>query len=267
MQPGDSASSTHSPSVSTSSLTRSRTSSLSSHTDVTIEPSYPSDVLNAQYSLGIMRGSLEALELILRNLEDKTLQQEALEDNHQLTEELRKLRQGLGDLDKKQTEGKQEIELLMKNLLEEQSLKDLQKQVDEEIKLSMDTLVKEEVEAYLKKETPAALQKELQERKEQLKEAHRDLHNSESKRLNALLRDRNRNEPLHKIYRKDGTVSDRFPKTLDELFNIDAETCKLLVEEYSLPPSSSKDGDLNRFMIFCGVQYQMVRRGNDIVQT
>jgi hypothetical protein len=61
----------------------------------------------------------------------------------------------------------------------------------------------------------------------------------------------------------DGSVSERFPKDLKSLFSLDANTVKALMNDYELPnPSNSnKDHNLNRFMQFCGVRYQLVRPG------
>jgi len=60
----------------------------------------------------------------------------------------------------------------------------------------------------------------------------------------------------------DGTVSRHYPKDLKSLFMLDAETTKALLFDYKLPnsDSNSQDHNLNRFMHFCGIQYQLVRR-------
>jgi len=83
----------------------------------------------------------------------------------------------------------------------------------------------------------------------------------------------------------DGTVSPRFPKDLKGLFSLDgefskgalrirqkksssltqvtkAESVKALMNDYEFkqPLSSNNDHNLNRFMQFCGVRYQLVAR-------
>ncbi|KIK61249.1 hypothetical protein GYMLUDRAFT_43311 [Collybiopsis luxurians FD-317 M1] len=260
MQPADPPTSSTCFSPTTSSSTPlSRTVSLSSNTDITIEPSYPSDI---QDPLATMRSTLENLEDIIRELETQTMNQ-GLAEGSLFAADIQKIRQDLDGIEKGHANGTQEIKLLMDDLVKKTSLAEIQKQVDEEIKQNMDSLIKEEVKTYLEQAIPSKIQQELQDRKKELDEVNRDLHNSESKRLNSLLRERNRHEPLRNIYRSNGEVSKHFPKTLDDLFNIDATTCKTLVQDYNLEVSASKDGNLNRFMVFCGVQYQMVRRGND----
>jgi len=235
----------------------------SSYTDISIEISHSSDVLNAQYTVGVMQGSLDALQDVLQNLTDQTLYP-GLTENSKLSKELAEIRKGLESVDVKHAYGQEEIGLLMDKLMKEQAIDELRGQVNKEITLNMDKLVKEEVEAYLQNTIPLNLQQDVQKSKKELDEVSRELHNSESKRMNALLREKNRHEPIHTIFRSNGTISEHFPKTLEDLFNIDASTCKALVNDYDIesPDGTSKDGNLNRFMQFCGVQFQMVRRGN-----
>ncbi|KAF5343879.1 hypothetical protein D9757_014108 [Collybiopsis confluens] len=286
-----------SPSTS-SSVPLSRTTSLSSQTDITIEPSYSSGPAYAQDSLSIMRDSLINLEVLdfmvmlifcgserltrfpecSSELESQAMDQGLL-NNNQFGEELQKIRQGLDDIDKGQTNGIQEIHrkypgpeclwnaqfvvVIMEDMLKHKALDVIRKQVDDEIKDKLGLLIQEEVQEYLKQEMPSKLGKDLQKMNTELDELHRDLHNSESKRMNSFLREKNPHEPLQTICKSDGKVSEYFPKTLDELFNLDDKACKALVQDYGLEVSSSKDGNLNRFMVFAGVQYQMVRRGNN----
>jgi len=67
-------------------------------------------------------------------------------------------------------------------------------------------------------------------------------------------------DPLGTIHMTDGTVSRYYPKDLEGLFKLDADTTKALMSDYQLPiqDSNSQDHNLNRFMQFCGVQYQLV---------
>jgi len=86
----------------------------------------------------------------------------------------------------------------------------------------------------------------------------------ESRRANAQLRiGKNDDRPspqLATIHMTDGTVSRHYPKDLEGLFKLDAETTKALMSDYELSSSDthSQDYNLNRFMHFCGVQYQLV---------
>ncbi|KAF9075656.1 hypothetical protein BDP27DRAFT_1415427 [Rhodocollybia butyracea] len=260
MQPeAPSASSTCPSPISSSNDLHSRTSSFSSHTDISVSPPHSSETLNAHYSIGTMKESLDNLDGIL----NRFMARHESTDSDQLSDELKGIRNELNVIQKTQSDGTEFINLLMQDLLAAKSIEVLQKQVDEEIKADMDKVVKEEVDAYFRTAVPSQLVKNLKDRKLELEKARRDLHNSESKRLNALLREKNLHSPLHTLYRSNGSVSDHFPKSLDELFSMDAATCKALVNDYEIENSTSRDGNLNRFMVFCGVQYQMVRQGSN----
>ena len=97
----------------------------------------------------------------------------------------------------------------------------------------------------------------------------------ESRRANAKLRIDKPGEPLATMFMTDGNVSGRFPKDLTSLFSLDgefpasqrfetftgvaAEDTEALMADYGIPePSESRDHNLNRFMQFCGVRYQLV---------
>lgn len=82
---------------------------------------------------------------------------------------------------------------------------------------------------------------------------------------------------MNAILMSNGEISSRFPATLKELFALDG-TCALvlsseltgpcfisgatvrqLLDEYEIPIiTESREGNLNQFIQFCGVQYQMV---------
>ena len=88
-------------------------------------------------------------------------------------------------------------------------------------------------------------------------------------------------EELRTIYKTDGTISTLFPKNLQELFGMNseqsitaprqlniadddlqfvaAETARRLLDEYGMwDGTKSRERNLNHFMQFCGVNYQLV---------
>ncbi|KAJ3793224.1 hypothetical protein GGU11DRAFT_422159 [Lentinula aff. detonsa] len=253
-------------------------------TDIPIAQTNPASdsILEVQHSVGMMHESLNALEQILQNLAEGQ-NSGLLADKGQLNE-IEEIHKDLTAIQKNQVDGTEEIELLMKNFLDQKAVEKIEEQVNQEIQRDMDKLVKEEVQAYLQSAISSELQEELLQRKKELDEAHCELHNSESKRLNSLLSERNVNEPLHNIYCSNGKISEHFPKTLNELFAYDgqlslsidsfdrdtesevllflhaADTCKTLVKDYNIdsPEGTSKRGNLNRFMVFCGLQLSMI---------
>jgi hypothetical protein len=114
--------------------------------------------------------------------------------------------------------------------------------VEEDIDTHIDELVKVQVAKDLDQYIPKTLQDELAERKLQLEEVQRALHNSrvliscflpilqftnncsESRRANAELRSSDTGSCLHTIYPPKGVVSALFPRTLRELFALDGKT-------------------------------------------
>ncbi|KAF8070393.1 hypothetical protein FPV67DRAFT_1487212 [Lyophyllum atratum] len=110
---------------------------------------------------------------------------------------------------------------------------------------------------------PQNLQDEVAIQKSELDELRIQLHNSESRRANGALRSNQSDESLREIYMSNGKVSNRYPKSLKDLFELDFETSKVLMMDYEIPDvSEARDRNLNRFMQFCGVSYQMVRTGS-----
>ncbi|KAF7315024.1 ATP-binding cassette transporter [Mycena indigotica] len=72
-----------------------------------------------------------------------------------------------------------------------------------------------------------------------------------------MLRD-GESAPLQPIYKTDGTVADKFPSTLKELFEMDVSTSQELMREYELSEcSASRERNLNRLMQFFNVKYQL----------
>jgi len=134
-------------------------------------------------------------------------------------------------------------------------------QVNREITEQIDAMVQEQVAQCLKDHIPEDLQLELAKNKQEYEELQLALHNSESRRINGSLRANRPEEALQTIYMSDGTVSPRFPKDLRGLFDLDADTTKALLTDYGLTAgiSNIRDANLNKFLQFCGVRYQLVK--------
>lgn len=81
----------------------------------------------------------------------------------------------------------------------------------------------------------------------------------EARRANALIRSNHLNDPLHPLLTGEGVVSPGFPKDLSQLFALDADAAMALNDEYGMTGiEEGKERNLNRFMQFCGISYQMV---------
>ncbi|KAF9012589.1 hypothetical protein BDQ17DRAFT_712636 [Cyathus striatus] len=119
-------------------------------------------------------------------------------------------------------------------MLKNQIVENMREQVEKEIVEQIDELVREHIAECLKEHIPQDLQNDVADSKRELREVRLALHNSESRRLNANLRSWS-------------------------LFSLDADTVKALMGNYEIPdPSDSCDRNLNRFMQFLGVRYQLV---------
>jgi len=175
-------------------------------------------------------------------------------------------KQALSDLlqqmevqDHRHNDGLIEIQRILEGLVENQIVEEMRKQVEQEIASQIDELVKEQVEEFLEAHIPKELQDEVAFSKRELEQLNLRLHNSESRRANAKLRINKPDDKLATMFMATGNVSDRFPQDLNELFSLDAEITDALMADYGIPePSESRDHNLNRFMQFCGIRYQLV---------
>jgi len=160
--------------------------------------------------------------------------------------------------DDKHTKGIKEINDMIDDLLNVQIVAQLESEVEKIIEAEIDEMVKLQVAEDLKKHIPQEQQDELVKVKHELEEVQRALHNSESRRANAELRDDEPNSIINTIYRADGKISPLFPKDWKALFSLDGESCKKLLHEYGQANvSDSRERNLNRFITFCGLPYQV----------
>jgi len=208
-----------------------------------------------------LKGSMEALTGSFDGLNAQAMQIALLREVG-TKQEIASLRQQMCNQDQKHKEGMHEIQRILDNFLQNQVVENMRKQVEREIAGQIDDLVKAQVSSCLHDHMPHDLQLEVTERKRELEELNLRLHNSESRRTNGNLRSNKPDEVLAPILMTDGTVSPRFPKDLKSLFSLDADTVKALMVDYEFktPPTPNSDHNLNRFMQFCGVRYQLVVR-------
>lgn len=54
-------------------------------------------------------------------------------------------------------------------------------------------------------------------------------------------------------------VSDVFPKDMSELLTMDAERVAALLAHYDIPADKSREENMNRFMRFCNIGYQVYK--------
>lgn len=224
----------------------------------------PPEIMAAQSAFTAIQSATTTLddvldEMIKRHYHVGILGSEAAFANNSLET----IANEIGDQDKDRKNALLEIKLLLDDLLDNRVIDALKARVEEDINKEIDHLVEIHVKDHLEQHhIPEAVKTEVQIRKGDLERERRRLHNSESKRANSLLRQRDGNVLLNTIYADDGNgdVSNDFPRTLKDLFDLDATKCKNLATEYKLPGvSESREKNLNLLLRFFGIAYQMVR--------
>ncbi|KAG8909935.1 hypothetical protein FRC00_009172 [Tulasnella sp. 408] len=167
-----------------------------------------------------------------------------------------------------------EIKLLLKDSLKEDVVPYVNTVISNDIDHQLDEMIQSLVAEEIARQIPQSLRDQITEHKRHLEEVYVSLqnaiaklitersHTSEARRANALLRSTHLKDPLHPLLKANGEISDKFPRDLTALFALDAAEAKALSAEYGLPDiGDSRERNLNRFMQFCGVSYQMTHRG------
>ncbi|KNZ73951.1 hypothetical protein J132_09026 [Termitomyces sp. J132] len=219
----------------------------------------PLDTFSVTDVLDDLKSASESLSNIYEKLEIQT-SDVAKRGQIGITSEIKRFQRQLKEQDQIHRDGIAEIQLILKDCLETQLFAHLKEIAQREIEAEIDRLVQEQVAECLATMIPLSLQDKIVEQRMELEELRINLLNSENRRANASLRMNQPDTNLHEIYMSNGKVSERYPRTLQDLFDLDSETSKALLVDYELADvSDTRDRNLNRFMQFCGVNYQMVR--------
>ncbi|KAF9443794.1 hypothetical protein P691DRAFT_778668 [Macrolepiota fuliginosa MF-IS2] len=206
---------------------------------------------NLAGALGSLAGNYDALH-------GQTMQIALLGTEIGNAQDVKEFRQQIREQDLRHKEGIAEIQNIIDHILRNEG-DEMKTQVNQEIANQIDEIVKDQVAQCLKEHIPEDLQLEIAKNKQEYEELQLALHNSEARRLNGTLRANNPDETLHTIYMSNGSISPRFPKDLGSLFDLDADTVRALMVDYGLTSVSNiRDVNLNKFMQFCGVRYQLV---------
>ncbi|KAK7691344.1 hypothetical protein QCA50_004739 [Cerrena zonata] len=228
----------------------------------------PPEVSTVTKTIGEMKAKMGSMGALLDAVGKSTTNMVQNGTEKQTAQHLKKIRKELDDQQKKQEYQIQEIQVLLQKALEHDVIEHLRTLVEAGVLKQIDELVKEQVAAQLPSYFPNGLQEQLDRHMLELDEVNRALHNSESRRANAQLRSSHLKDPLHTIYKSDGTISPHFPRDVSSLFNMDAETAKELCQEYGLTDLTDiRERNINRFMQFCGMSYQLVttKAGSPVV--
>ncbi|KII95613.1 hypothetical protein PLICRDRAFT_34534 [Plicaturopsis crispa FD-325 SS-3] len=218
----------------------------------------PPEVADAKNRLAAMKDALDPLGKAFDSLGEQTAHIALLGGDLETAKEINNLRREMRVQDQHQKNGIYEIQLLLRDVLENEIIEHIRWQIEKEIEEQIDIQVEEQLALHLEKHAPQALQDEVAEQRRELEELQRQLHNSESRRANAALRSTHPHDTLHTILRLSGGPSPVYPKDLQGLFDLDDALVIQLMTEYELPDiSDNLQRNVNRFMHFCGVTYQL----------
>ncbi|KAI0644890.1 hypothetical protein C8Q79DRAFT_1011027 [Trametes meyenii] len=231
-----------------------------------------------------MNRSLGALQETLGSLNESTVAKIRTDGEELIQKKIRGIRKELDVSEKRQqTETKQingtvsswqnfvdsyrligsslriDIDLLQK-VLEEEVVRELTDLVKAGVLEEIDDLVRDQVKAQLPQHIPESLQAELRQHQEELARLERELQNSESARANATLRVDQVDAALHPFYNGRGQLSEHFPKTLGELFNMTDDTAVLLMHDFDLDLKAhdSREKKVNELMQLFGIRYRLI---------
>ncbi|KAI1786619.1 hypothetical protein LXA43DRAFT_897644 [Ganoderma leucocontextum] len=218
----------------------------------------PAEVAAATEIIEKMRGSLGSFGKTLDSLGEQTVRMIQDGKEAEIANQIDSIRKHMDSVDERQEAQVKEIEKMLWEVLEHDVIEHLTTLIQDGVLEEIDAIVQEEVARQRPAFIPQDLQDELREQKMQLEEVQRALHDSESRRANSTLRSHRLHEKVHPLYNVKGEISEHFPLTLSDMFAISAEVAKVLLEEYNLEVSDSREKNINTFMCHCGVQYQLV---------
>jgi len=217
-----------------------------------------------------MDGVMELMDVLKRTMEQLGGTFETLGQTTQAVEQLQTepaldsvqqiaaLRKHLVLQDRRQSAKMDEIKRLLKDVLQEEIVEHLKGQITQQIENIIDEEVEAQVQAQLAYHIPPSLQQKLANNQQQLHDVQYSLHNAEARRANGQLRSNNLHGTLHPLYKRDGSVSEHFPKDLTGLLTLDGDTATQLLTDYAIAPADSREKNLNKFMNFANVGYQVV---------
>ncbi|KAJ3483368.1 hypothetical protein NLI96_g6373 [Meripilus lineatus] len=166
----------------------------------------PPEVNNVAETLAAMKGSLGNLGQLFDALGHQATQMVQIGGELETAQHLNKVRKEMVAQDKKQEEQIEDIKALLEQALQYEIIEHLRTIIEQGVLDQIDELVKEQVSEQLPTYFPQEIEEELALYRQQLDEVQRAFHNSESRRSNSLLRSDKLSDPLHTIYKTDGTL-------------------------------------------------------------
>jgi hypothetical protein len=204
-----------------------------------------------------MRSSLDALDATFLNIQDQTQNVSSLTIVDPSTQ-LQNLELEMQEQDRRQAQKIDEIKDLIQQVVANQVAEQIKRLFANEIEAMIQREVNRQVAHQLEAHIPHGLQQQVDDQKRQLVDVDRSLHNAEARRINNLIKSSNLNEPLRGLLKASGKPSELFPRDLLDLFNRDDVALKRLLKEFDLIDTNSREKNLNTFMSYIGVAFQLI---------
>lgn len=220
----------------------------------------PPDMENVHELMAVMKQTMDSLGGTFDALNQTSARVQELQNEPALdaVKQISDLRKQLVKKDRRQEEKMQDIEHLLREVLQHEIVEHLKGQIQNQIEDIIEAEVEEQVKLQLGFHIPPKLQESVAAHKRQLDEVQYAMRNSEARRANGQLRSNNLHGPMQTLMAPSGLVSDHFPKDMSELLTMDAETVAALIAHYDIAASDNREENMNRFMRFCNIGYQVV---------
>ncbi|KAL1719816.1 hypothetical protein EV715DRAFT_251138 [Schizophyllum commune] len=147
--------------------------------------------------------------------------------------------------------------VVLEDALEKEIPQTLAKMVDDRFDAIVDDIVAKETERYLEELAGVKIQREVATLRNTLREKQIQLHNTEARRENSLLREQDEDVPLKKIQLPDGTIPATCPATVKELRSMTPDAVKKLMGAYRIDSAPGTPGgvtNINRVLQHFGVK-------------
>jgi len=205
-----------------------------------------------------MKDTIITLAGNLDSLGGQTARVAALKPEIDTAHKIKHIRQKLKSHEIKQDQKMEALKYQLEGALKDKIAEEIRLELGKTIAGEVEKQVRDEVTRQMAIHIPILMEKQNKEHRRQIIEIRKNLHNSEARRANSLLKSNNLFDPLHPLLRPNGEKCSIFPKTLASVFSSGPEVSKLLCTEFSLPETDSKESNLNRFLHHIGVGFQMV---------
>lgn len=220
----------------------------------------PPNMDNVHDLMAVMKQTMEALGGTFDALAQTGARVEELQNEPALdaVKQIADLRKQLVKRDRRQEEKMKDIQQLLSEVLQHQIVEHLRGQIAQQVEDVIAAEVEEQVRLQLEYHIPPKLQESVAAHKKQLDEVQHALRNGEARRANGQLRANNLQGPMQPMLPPSGVVSEHFPDNMSTLLVMEADKVLALLEHYDIAPGDSREENLNRFMRFCNIGYQVV---------